>query len=196
MWYYPFEVLKGVVPVFEWIAQAVGIVAMAFHIFSYQQKKAGGIIACQLFGALFFSVSYFMLGAYLGAILNIVGVARALLFLKRDKFHTDNIPWLVFFCTLYVGAYILNFTLFGQEPVFKNLVIECLPVIGMVSTNLAFRFDSAKVIRRFGLVSSCTWLIYNIIAVAIGAILCEVFSIASIFIAMARLDKKKATTKE
>ena len=78
----------------------------------------------------------------------------------------------------------------------KNLVIECLPVIGMVSTNLAFRFDSAKIIRRFGLVSSCTWLIYNIIAVAIGAILCEVFSLASIFIAMARLDKKNATVKE
>lgn len=174
---------------FEWIAQAVGIVAMVFNIFSYQQKKASGIIACQLFGALFFSVSYFMLGAYIGAILNIVGVARALLFLKRDKFRTDNIPWLVFFCALYVGSYILNFTLFGQELVFKNLVIECLPVIGMVSTNLAFRFNSAKIIRRFGLVSSCSWLIYNIIATAIGATLCEVFSIVSIFVAMVRLDR-------
>lgn len=174
---------------YEVIAQAVGVLAMAFNIFSFQQKKAKHIIAFQLFGALFFGVSYFMLGAYIGAVLNVIGVARALLFLKKDKFHTDNIPWLVFFCSLYVASYVLNFTVFGQEPVFKNLVIECLPVIGMVSTNLAFRFNSAKIIRRFGLISSCSWLIYNMIALAIGAILCEVFSIVSIFIAMVRLDR-------
>lgn len=175
---------------YEVIAQAVGIVAMGFNIFSFQQKKASHVIAFQLFGALFFAVSYFMLGAYIGAILNIVGVARALLFLKRERFHTDNIPWLVFFCSLYAVSYVLNFTVLGQEMNIRNMVVELLPVIGMVSTNLAFRYNSAKMIRRFGLVSSCTWLIYNILAMAIGAILCEVFSIVSIFIAMVRLDRK------
>ena len=75
---------------YDVIAQGVGIVAMAFNIFSYQQKKAKHIIAFQLFGGLFFGISYFMLGAYIGAVLNVVGVARALLFLKKDKFHTDG----------------------------------------------------------------------------------------------------------
>ena len=176
---------------YEIAAQAVGVVAMVFNILSYQQKKAKHIIAFQLFGALFFGISYFMLGAYIGAILNVVGVIRALLFLKKEKFHTDNIPWLILFCILYASSYLLNFTLFGQDPTAKNLMVECLPVIGMVSTHLAFRYSSAKTIRRFGLVSSCAWLIYNIIAVAIGAILCEVFSLISIFTAMIRLDRKK-----
>jgi len=69
---------------YEIVAQAVGIVAMFFNIFSYQQKKASTVIAFQLFGSLFFGISYFMLGAYIGAVLNVVGVSRALLFLKRD----------------------------------------------------------------------------------------------------------------
>jgi len=177
---------------YEIVAQAVGIVAMFFNIFSYQQKKASTVIAFQLFGSLFFGISYFMLGAYIGAVLNVVGVSRALLFLKRDKFHTDKLPWFIFFCSLYLASYVLNFTVFGKQPTFGNLVIECLPVIGMVSTNLAYRYNSAKIIRRFGLVSGCAWLIFNIASVAIGAILCEAFSISSIFIAMVRLDRKTA----
>jgi len=177
---------------YEIVAQAVGIVAMGFSIFSYQQKKAASIIAFQLFGSLFFGISYFMLGAYIGAVLNVVGVVRALLFLKRDKFHTDNIPWLILFCSLYLTSYVLNFTVFGKQPTFGNLVIECLPVVGMVSTHLAYRYNSAKIIRRFGLVSGCAWLIFNIASVAIGAILCEVFSVISIFIAMVRFDRRTA----
>ena len=177
------------------IAQAIGIVAMLFNIFSYQQKKAKHIIAFQLFGATFFAISYFMLGAYIGAILNAIGVIRALLFLKKEKLHMTHIAWLVAFCAMYLGAYLLTFTVFGQPPTARNLIIECLPVIGMVSTNLAFRHNEAKIIRRFGLVSSCSWLIYNVIAMAIGAILCEVFSLISIFIAMARFDRNTDKAK-
>lgn len=177
------------------IAQAVGIVAMMFNIFSYQMKKAKHIIACQLFGATFFAISYFMLGAYIGATLNCIGVVRALLFLKKEKFHMNHIAWLITFCAMYLGAYLMMFTVFGQEPTVKNLIIGCLPVIGMISTNLAFRYNESKIIRRFGLVSSCSWLIYNINAVAIGAILCEVFSLISIFIAMIRLDRNTAKSQ-
>ncbi len=176
----------------EIIAQALGIVAMLFNIFSYQQKSARRIIAFQLFGTLFFSISFYMLDAYMGAILNLVAFIRAILFLKKDKLHTDNTLWMVGFCAVYLAAFVLTFTVFGQKVTPLNLIIECLPVIGMVSTHLAYRSDEARIVRRFGLVSSCVWLIYNIIAVAVGAIACEAFSIVSIFVAMARLDKKNA----
>ncbi|MBQ4641934.1 MAG: YgjV family protein [Oscillospiraceae bacterium] len=176
----------------EIIAQTLGVVAMLFNIFSYQQKSARRIIAFQLFGTLFFSISFYMLDAYVGAILNLVAFIRAILFLKKDKLHTDNVLWMVGFCAVYLGAFVMIFTVFGQEFTVPNLIIESLPVIGMVATHLAYRFDEARIVRRFGLVSACVWLIYNIIAVAVGAIACEAFGIVSIFIAMARLDKKTA----
>lgn len=176
----------------EIAAQIISIVAMAFNILSYQQKSARGVIAMQFFGGSLFAVSFLMLGAYVGGLLNIIAAVRAILFFYKDKFKTDHIAWLVFFIATYLAAYAATFLVFDKEPTVINFLIECLPVIGMVATNLAFRYKEAGIIRRFGLVSSVCWLIYNIVALSIGAICCEALSIGSIFIGMARLDRKKA----
>ena len=53
----------------EWIAQAIGIVAMAMNILSYQQKKQSGVIAVQLVGASLFAIHFWMLGAVVGSLL-------------------------------------------------------------------------------------------------------------------------------
>ena len=64
-------------------------------------------------------------------------------------------------------------------------------VIGMISTTISFRLTDAKSIRRYGLISSPSWLIYNIANFAIGAIICEVLSLGSIILGIIRLDRKK-----
>ena len=171
------------------IAQAVGIIAMLFNIFSYQQKSAKRIIALQFFGASFFALNYLMLGAYIATMLNAVGVIRAILFLKKDKTKVDKIGWVAVFGVAYVAAYVLNFTVLGKEPTARNLLVEVLPVIAMFATHLAYRYDSPKTLRGFCLISSVSWLIFNIVNFAIGAILCEVFSLISIAIATVRQDK-------
>ena len=51
------------------IAQAIGILAMAFNIISYQGKQQKTVIALQLIGACLFSVNFLMLGATIGGIL-------------------------------------------------------------------------------------------------------------------------------
>lgn len=173
------------------IAQAIGIIAMLFNIFSYQQKSAKRIIALQFFGASFFALNYLMLGAYIATMLNAVGVIRAVLFLKKDKTKVDRIGWVAVFGVAYVAAYVLNFTVLGKEPTARNLLVEVLPVIAMFATHLAYRYDSPKTLRRFCLISSVSWLIFNIVNFAIGAILCEVFSLVSIAIATVRQDKKE-----
>ncbi len=66
-----------------------------------------------------------------------------------------------------------------------------LPVIAITATTVSFKIGSAKAIRRYGLVSAPLWLIYNIINVAIGAVVCEVLTLCPIFIGMERYDKNK-----
>lgn len=173
------------------IAQAIGIIAMLFNIFSYQQKSAKRIIALQFFGASFFALNYLMLGAYIATMLNAVGVIRAILFLKKEKTKVDKIGWVAVFGVAYVAAYVLNFTVLGKEPTARNLLVEVLPVIAMFATHLAYRYDSPKTLRGFCLISSVSWLVFNIVNFAIGAILCEVFSLISIAIATVRQDKKE-----
>ncbi len=176
---------------YQIFAQAIGIIAMIFNIFSYQQKSAKRIIALQFFGASFFALNYLMLGAYIASMLNLVGVIRAIMFLKKDKTRVDGIGWVAVFGIAYVAAYVLNFTVLAKEPTARNLIVEILPVIAMFATHLAYRCDSPKTLRYICLVSSVSWLIFNIVNFAIGAILCEVFSLISIAIATVRQNKKE-----
>ena len=172
-------------------AQIIGVLAMAFNIWSYQQKQQKYIIALQLFGSLLFTAHFFMLGAYMGGLLNAVGIVRALVFLYKDKLKSQHVLWLVAFILAYILSYFLTFTLFKKEFTLINSIVEILPVIGMTATTIAFRCKTAKSTRLLGLVSSPAWLIYNIVNLSIGAICCEVFSLISIIIGLIRLDKMK-----
>lgn len=172
----------------EIIAQIIGIFAMAFNLLSYQQKTRKRAIICQLFGTTLFTVNFLMLGAMVGGLMNLVGAIRAIIFINKEKLRADHIAWQIGFVIVYFASYILTFTVFGKEPTTFNFIIEFLPIIGMIATTVSYRLTDAKSIRRFGLISSPVWLIYNIANFAVGAILCEVLSLASIIIGIIRLD--------
>ena len=174
------------------IAQAIGLLAMAFNIFSYQQKTRNRAIAFQLCGGALFAVNFFLLGAIVGSILNVIAAIRAIIFLNKEKLKADHPAWLIGFTATYILSYILTFTAFGKEPTVLNLIVEFLPVVGMTATTISFRLSDAKAIRKYGLISSPSWLVYNIANFAIGAICCEVLSLMSIVIGMIRLDRKQS----
>lgn len=176
---------------FEITAQAIGILAMAFNILSFQQKTYKKAVFFQFFGASLFAVNFFMLGAIVGGIMNVIAVFRAFVYMNKKKFHTDHIAWLLSFILFYITSYILTFTVFGKDFTLFNAVIELLPVVGMTATNIGLRLENARAIRRFGLISSPSWLAYNIANFAVGAIICEVLSLISIFIGIIRFDIKK-----
>ena len=175
----------------EIIAQAIGIFAMAFNLLSYQQKTRKGAIIFQLFGTTLFTINFLMLGAMVGGLLNLVGAIRAIIFINKEKLRADHIAWQIGFIAVYFASYILTFTAFGKEATAFNLIIEFLPLIGMIATTISYRFSDAKSIRKFGLISSPAWLVYNIANMSVGAILCEVLSLGSIIIGIVRLDRKK-----
>ncbi len=174
----------------EITAQIIGIVAMFFNLFSYQQKTRKGAIICQLFGTILFTVNFFMLGATVGAIMNFIGALRAVIFINKEKLKADHVGWFIGFTVVYLASYVLTFTVLDKEPTAMNFILEFLPVIGMVATTHSYRLTDAKAIRKFGLISSPVWLIYNIANFSVGAIICEVLSLASIIIGIVRLDRK------
>ena len=174
----------------EIIAQGIGILAMIFNILSYQGKKQKTVIALQLIGGALFAVNFWMIGAKVGGILNVIAVIRAVLFLFKDKVKADSIFWLIGFILSYIAVYVLTFTVFGTELTPWHLVRELLPVVGMTALSVGFRMKDAAGIRKCGLVSSPAWLIYNIAVGSWGAIICETLTLISIFIGMFRHDKK------
>ncbi len=181
----------------EWIAQGVGIVAMAFNILSFQQKTPKRVITFQFFGSVLFALNYLLMGALVGMCMNVVGIMRAVVYSNREKFRADRAFWLVLFTALYVLAYILTFTVFQTPFTLRSAVIELLPVIGMTATTISFRLQNAATIRKFGFISSPCWLTYNIVNFAVGGAVCEIFSLCSIIIATIRYDRqpRKAENK-
>ena len=173
------------------IAEEVGIVAMIFNILSYQGKKQSTVIGLQLIGSGLFAINFWLLGALVGGILNLIGVFRAVVYLFKDKLKADKWPWLAFFIATYLTSYILNFTVFGMEPSLRNLLVELIPVVGTTAINVGFMLKDAAAVRKCALVGSPCWLTYNVIVFSLGAILCEIFTLISVAIGMLRHDKSK-----
>ena len=175
----------------EIAAQVISILGMSMNVLSYQQKNKKTVIAFQFFGGAFFAISFFMLGAIVGSIMNIIAVIRAIVYMNKEKLHTDRIEWVYAFCAIFFISYALTFTVIGKEPSAKNLILEMLPIIGMIATTISFRLEGAKEVRRLGLISAPAWLTYNIFCFSLGGILCEIFGMVSIFVGMARFDFKR-----
>ncbi|MBQ6614035.1 MAG: YgjV family protein, partial [Clostridia bacterium] len=90
---------------YEFIAQAIGVVAMAFNILSFQNKNQKNVIAFQFFGGLLFSVSFFMLGAMSGCLLNLIAVIRAVVFVNKQKLNAERPLWLAAFALAFITSY-------------------------------------------------------------------------------------------
>ena len=173
------------------IGQIIGIFAMAFNILSYQSKSARGVIFMQLFGASLFAASFLLLGQTVGGILNVIAALRAILFYFKKQTKIDSPGWIPVFIASYLAVYAATFLWFGKEPTLRNFIIECLPVLGMTATTIAYRFEEAGKVRKLGLISSGTWLVYTANAHALGAIICEILSLGSIVVGFLRHDRKK-----
>ena len=174
---------------YEIIAQGIGILGMVMNILSYQAKKQKNIIVIQFFGCLFFAINFFMLEAFTGAILNAIGVIRAVIYINKDKIKFMKLVN-YFFIIIYVLSYFATFLVFKKEITVLNLIIEVLPVIAMIASTIAFAMNSAKSVRRFAFISSPSWLVYNCVNLAVGAIVCEIFTLISVILAVIRLDIK------
>ena len=175
----------------ETIAQALSFVGLAFIVASYQQKKKSSLVLCQLFGCGVFGIHYFMMGAYTGALLNVIGMIRSLAFYKENRSRKVGTIWTVVLIAMYVASYILNFTVFGAPATAGNLILELLPTIGMSVLTISFNMTGTGIIRALGTGHSASWLIYNIVHHSIGGTLTETMAMISIIVGILRYDIKK-----
>jgi len=177
-------------------AQIIGIFAMAANVAAYQFKSRRNVILCQLAGSALFAVNMFMLDALMGGLLNIVGIARAIVYINKDRLKIPVKLVNGIFMALYLASYVLVFAVFGKEPTLFNLTVEILPLIGMGAMTVGLSMKDSKAIRVCGFINSPCWLIYNSLVFSLGGILCEVFGIVSVVSAYIRLDMKNGKDKD
>lgn len=166
----------------EIIGQALGILALCLTIICFQFNSQKKILVMQIITSILFMTNLLLLGGFAGALLNIHGICRALVFYQRGRHKWADSPiWIVVFIIL-AGVCV---------AVTYNSPADILPFIGTVFTTFALSSTDPKIIRRLTLPSSPCWGIYHALQHNIGGTLNEVFVCASIVVAMFRYDFKK-----
>ncbi|MEE0946820.1 MAG: YgjV family protein [Acutalibacteraceae bacterium] len=167
----------------EIIANIIGIIAVAVFLLSYQMKKRNAIVTCNVISRVLYIVQYILLGAFEGAVLDIVGVIASLVAQKKDKPFIKKYMLLCFIAVdlLTIGAGIL---------LYEN-VYSILPIIGVLLHTGAFWLNDEKRIRQVSLAGSPFWFVYNFHSRAYGSSVGDLLSMVSIILAMFRYDFKR-----
>ena len=163
------------------IPQVLGILAVAFFLLSYQQKKRKNIIVCNAFSRVLYILQYLMLGAFEGAVLDILGTVSSVMAGYKEKFKKH-----IRLAVILINVIIVSVGLLLYENIFS-----IFPIIGVVLHTSAFWITDEKTIRRVSFLGSPFWLVYNLSSHAFGSALGDILTMVSIALAIYRYDIKK-----
>ncbi|MCL2513764.1 MAG: YgjV family protein [Oscillospiraceae bacterium] len=161
------------------IAQAIGFIGTAFLVISYQQKKRRGIIVFQIFCSAFFALHFYLLGAYTGCAMNVLGGLRSTVYsYSEEKKWAKHNFWPVLFFIVFLAAGILTW---------KN-IWSLLPTFAMCLSTISLWLRDPKKIRFLTSPTLPCWLVYNLMNKSIAGFITEIFTIISMATAIIRYD--------
>ena len=166
------------------VPQIVGFLAVVAFLLSYLQKTRRNIILLNTTSRLLYIIQYILLGAFSGAILDVLGAASSILAGKKDapfiKKHTKIVLTAMNSLIVIAGVTI---------AVLNKSAIDLLPIAGVLLHTSAFWISREKIIRRVSLLGSPFWFVYNLVSRAYGSAVGDLLSMLSIGIAMFRYKR-------
>ncbi len=171
----------------EILSQIIGILALCVTIICYQFNDQKKILIMQIIASVLFMTNLALRDAMAGALLNIHGICRALVFYQRGRYKWADSPlWAVLFSVLAVVCVAVTW----KSP------IDILPAVGTIFTTIAYYMTDPKWIRRITLPSPPMWFVYHLSTMNIGGVLNEIFVTISIVTAMFRYDFRRRSGNE
>ena len=169
-------------------AQVIGIAAIAIFLLSYQQKERKRIIVLNAASRVLYIIQYLLLGAFEGAVLDILGAISSVIATKKDTpFLKKHLKLAVVGIDLVIVG--IGLTLY-QSP------LSLLPIAGILFHTTAFWISDERIIRWVSLLGSPCWFVYNFASQAYGSSVGDLLSIASIVIAMIKYRNVKTQTSQ
>lgn len=161
--------------------QAIGFVGVAFFLISYQIKSNRMLFLFQLIGCLIFTVQFFLLGAYTGALSLIVNILRNVLLLKVNDWKWAKSRWVLGI----ILALLLAVTIYTWAG-----WLSLLPFVSVAVTSVGYWTNNAQKIRLSQLIGSPCTLLYDTIIRSWGGVLNESIVLLSIVISIFRFGWK------
>lgn len=167
----------------EIIATIVGGIAAVIYVASYQCKKRIWILLLGALSRTLFILQYILLGAFSGAVLDLIAILAALIAAKKD--HPTVKKLLIPIIVLIHAAILVASILLYQS---RYDIFALLAVTFCVA---ALWFSKERIIRAVSLCSAPCWLVYNLSSKAYFSAASDFFMLCSLLIAIIRYDIKK-----
>lgn len=164
-------------------AQIVGLLAVATFLLSYQQKKRKNIIVLNSTSRVLYIIQYIMLGAFEGAVLDVLGTISSVAAQNKDKGIIRKY--------LKIVCIAINALIFIVGLLLYKNIFSLFPVIGVFLHTSAFWISDEKTIRKVSFLGSPFWLVYNLVSCAYGSAIGDVLTMLSIGVAIYRYDIKR-----
>ena len=175
---------------YEVFVQFIGIVGIIAGLSAFQCNKHSHALALKMTEEGSFGIQYLLLGGYTGAVLNLVGIFRNLIFTylgKRDKQKELK------YARIILGFLFAVLGLLSWEGYISILII-----FAKVLSTLAYGTTNMKKMRMMISVTCVCWICYNIYIGSIAGVISDSCNLVSVIIGIIRYDimKKEEKVKE
>lgn len=197
----------------EVLIQIIGFIAIAFNLVAVQFNTHGKIVALKTLGSFLFGVQYFLLHAYPGVVMELIGWIRNFIFMHVVKNNKPTKFWIYFFCLITVALGVITIIFTWQESLksvewltsdfmiatILTIGISILSIIAKILSTVAYGINNAHTIRMLNIPSCSCWIVYNFIAFSLAGVINEIMCLTSIAIAEIRykiINKRKTPLQE
>lgn len=170
------------------VVQALGFLAAACFICSYQIKSNKALFILQTLASCLFCIQFFMLGGISGCFNLLVVIVRNLMILGAKRYQ-----WLAWKGWIVVIAAVCTVILIFTWQNLSSL----LPFVAMLGSTIGYWTNNAQKIRLCNLVCACpAWMAYDACIGSLGGILNEIVGITSIVVSICRYGWKNMGSPE
>lgn len=160
------------------LIRLLGICGLILCAISFQFKKHKKIVLCKMTSEFLFSAQYFLMGAYTGAVLDLISGLRNFLFYKFVEKKRSTTPIIVAFGLLVLVLGILS----------CDGWMSLLPIGAKLLTTISYGMKKERLLRFITLPSCLLWLSYNALVGAWEAMIGDSLALISILVAIYKFD--------
>ncbi len=169
------------------VAQILGLLAIISYAISPHAKTKRRVLVFHLISSILYALQYFLLNAFSAVITNTVGAVKCYIFYlyeKKEKEIPKSLFWIFMLIILALGIFTYN------------NIYSLIPILASVLSLYSVWQDNLKVLRIIIIISSSSWIFYNLIVGAYIGVIGNIFQLVSAIIAIVRFDILKEKQDE
>ena len=161
------------------VAQIIGLGAVALYLLSFQLKKRSSMVAATCASNCLYVLQYLLLGAFSGAVLDILSTASSFVAAKKNssKYLAKGI---------FLGLLLVILGAGCALAIAQKSNLELLALAGALLQTGGLWFEKEQTIRKFALAGAPFWLVYNFLSMAYGAAVGTLLTMASAIVGLLR----------